>query len=32
MSKGRLDAFSDGLLAILITIMAEESRSPSVAT
>jgi uncharacterized membrane protein len=28
MSKGRLEAFSDGVLAILITIMVLELRTP----
>ena len=29
MSKGRLEAFSDGVVAILITIMVLELRVPS---
>ena len=28
MSKGRLEAFSDGVIAIIITIMALELRAP----
>jgi uncharacterized membrane protein len=32
MSKGRLEAFSDGVLAILITIMVLELRAPHEAT
>ena len=28
MSKGRLEAFSDGMIAILITIMVLELRGP----
>ena len=29
MSKGRLEAFSDGVLAIIITIMVLELRCPT---
>src|SRR5215813_6179150 len=29
MSKGRLEAFSDGVLAVIITIMVLEMKSPS---
>lgn len=32
MSKGRLEAFSDGVLAIIITIMVLELRAPEVGT
>jgi uncharacterized membrane protein len=28
MSKGRLEAFSDGVLAVIITIMVVEMKSP----
>lgn len=31
MSKGRLEAFSDGVLAIIITIMVLELRIPQTA-
>lgn len=32
MSKGRLEAFSDGVIAIIITIMVLEMRAPHEAT
>lgn len=32
MSKGRLEAFSDGVLAIIMTIMVFEIKSPSEAS
>ena len=32
MSKGRLEAFSDGVLAIIITIMVLELRTPEEGT